>query len=134
MLSVDADDAPAVAQSSGVVEPVSARLDEPDNGEDVIGSPGHLVQRVDVGFDEGPFQQQVLRWVPGYRKLGKRNGRRTAADGSFDGGHGQLSVARNVSDGWVDLCERNSDHLFQAYAGAISSAAGRRNILETPPA
>jgi len=106
-LAVDRVDGAFVEDGKGVVD-VFGALGKAHHGDDPVGLGRELPQRRGGVREEVLLQQQVLGRVAGEGQLGEQHQVRRLTAGRPDPVADELRVARYVSDGGVDLAERQA--------------------------
>src|SRR5690242_15999538 len=80
-------------------------------------------------IEEGLLFQQIARWITGQGKLGERNHLGTRGGGPMGEGEDLLSIAAQVADGSIRLCEGN----LHGEITIVPGDGGRSRLRGTRP-
>ena len=115
-------------QRGGVVDAPLAPVDEPrEHRTSGRRAAGELVEGIEVRLDEVRVKDEVLRGIAGDRELGEADDVRPSRGRADRPLLEALQVALQVTDGGVQLAERDPDHVdsLAARAGGVATRPPR---------
>ncbi len=107
-LAVNADEL-AVMQHGRGVEEIALTVDETNHGDESLGGGQEAVEGAAVVGDEAGLEQQVLGRIARDRKLGEDDEMSLGGAGLLDSGEHAIDIAGEITDGRVDLSQRNAE-------------------------